>query len=407
MAATGIAYAGTAISEVAIPWLVLTTTGSASRTGVAAFAAAAPYVATLALAGPVIDRVGPRRASVAGNLVGALVTGLIPVCYAAGELSFGLIVALVAVAAAIRGVGDGATTVLVPDVARRAGIGMERAAGLSSGATQGGMLVGAPVAGILVASVGGATTLAVTAAASAVAALLVLVLVPSAVVSVGSDGSGEARTTVRRYVADLRVGFGFLRRDRLLVSLIAMLAIVNIVEVGLFSVLLPVWVLDRFGSAKPLGLISGVFAAASIMGNFVVTAAGRRVPRRATYGLGFLVGGAPRFIALALLTTLAPVLPIIALTAVGFGAINPVVGAVQYERIPEHLRARVMGAVRASGWIGIPFGSLLAGAGVSGLGLRPTLLIAGAVYLVAALSPFVFPVWRGMNRAAIRPGAVT
>lgn len=404
MAATGIAYAGTAISEVAVPWLVLTTTGSASRTGLAAFAAAAPYVATLALAGPVIDRVGARRASVLGNVAAAVVTGLIPLCYATGALSFTLLVALVAVAAAIRGVGDGATAVLIPAAAQRGGIGLERAAGLSSGATQSGMLIGAPVAGILVAAVGGATTIAVTAAASAVAALLMLVMVPPAVVSVGS---GEARATVRRYVADLRVGFGFLRRDRLLVSLIAMLVVVNVVEVGLFSVLLPVWVLDRFGSAKALGLISGLFAAASIVGNFVVAAAGRRVPRRATYGVGFLVGGAPRFLALALLTTLAPVLPIIALTAIGFGAINPVVGAVQYERIPEHLRARVMGAVRASAWIGIPFGSLLAGAGVSGFGLRSTLLIAGAVYLVAALSPFVFPVWRGMNRAAIRRGAVT
>lgn len=404
VAATGISYAGTAISEVAIPWLVLTSTGSASRTGVAAFAAAAPYVVTLVLAGPVIDRIGPRRASVLGNGVAAVVTGLIPALYAADLLRFDALIVLVALAAAVRGVADGATTALLPSAAERGGTPMERAAGLSSGATQGGMLVGAPIAGVLVAALGGATTVAVDAATFAVAAVLVGLLVPTAVAP--PVPSGE-RMTSRRYFADLSAGFRFLRHDRLLVSLIAMLVIINVVELGLFAVMLPVWVLDRLGSPRALGLISGVFAAASIAGNLAATAAGARLPRRATYAIGFLVGGAPRFVALAVLTTLAPVLVIVGVTAFAFGVLNPIIGAVQYERIPEHLRARVMGAVRASAWIGIPFGPLLAGVSIGGFGLRPTLFIAGGIYLAATLAPLVFPVWRGLNRAAQAPSEQT
>jgi MFS family permease len=83
------------------------------------------------------------------------------------------------------------------------------------------------------------------------------------------------------------------------------------------------------------------------------------------------------------------------------GGINPVVGAVEYERVPRHLQARVIGAVGASAWAGIPFGSLAGGIAVSAFGLRPALLAAAAVFGVTTLAPFAFPVWRQMER---RPG---
>jgi hypothetical protein len=38
-----------------------------------------------------------------------------------------------------------------------------------------------------------------------------------------------------------------------------------------------------------------------------------------------------------------------------------IVGAIEYERVPRHLQARVLGAVGASAWVGIPFGSLRVG----------------------------------------------
>jgi MFS family permease len=95
-----ISVAGTSMSAIAIPWLVLTTTGSAARTGLAGFAGMAPYVVTLALAGPLVDRVGPRRSFVWGNLVAALAVGAVPVTYAAGGLSLPVLLALVAVAGA-------------------------------------------------------------------------------------------------------------------------------------------------------------------------------------------------------------------------------------------------------------------------------------------------------------------
>ncbi len=47
-----ISVAGTSMSALAVPWLVLTTSGSAAQTGVVVFAQLMPYVAAQLLAGP-------------------------------------------------------------------------------------------------------------------------------------------------------------------------------------------------------------------------------------------------------------------------------------------------------------------------------------------------------------------
>jgi hypothetical protein len=44
------------MSAIGVPWLVLTTSGSAAKTGVVAFAQMGAYVLTQFLAGPIVDR---------------------------------------------------------------------------------------------------------------------------------------------------------------------------------------------------------------------------------------------------------------------------------------------------------------------------------------------------------------
>ncbi len=111
---------GTRVSMIAIPWLVLTTTGSASQTGLVAFAELLPLVVVQALAGPVIDRLGARRVAITGDLLSMVVVGLIPLLHLAGALSFPALLALVAVAGGLRGAGDGAKHAFVPALSAHA-----------------------------------------------------------------------------------------------------------------------------------------------------------------------------------------------------------------------------------------------------------------------------------------------
>jgi MFS family permease len=97
LAAQAVAWTGTRLSAIALPWFVLTTTGSAARTGLVVFAEMAPYLVLQVLSGPVIDRIGSRRISIVGDLVSMGTVALIPLLYAADALRFGPLLALVAV----------------------------------------------------------------------------------------------------------------------------------------------------------------------------------------------------------------------------------------------------------------------------------------------------------------------
>lgn len=401
---------GTRMSMVAIPWFVLTTTGSAATTGVVAFAETLPYVVVLALGGPVVDRFGAWRVAIVAGVTAAALVGAVPALYAAGALHLGVLVVLVATVGAVRGL-ETSTYVLLPGLAEKAGMPLTRATGLHDGMNRTAGMLGVPLAGVLIAVSSAPGVLVVDAASFLVAALLLGLLVPRTsqpptrddepVVDDGAATQGR----VRAYVAELREGFGFLVRDRMLVAIAVLVLVTNLLDQAYSAVMVPVWVHDELGSPLALGLIGGVFGVGAVIGSSVFAWLGPRLPRRRSFAWGFLVGGAPRFVVLALAVVLPPVLAVSLVAGLAVGAINPALAATEYERIPRHLQARVIGALAAVAMAGIPVGGLLGGIAVERLGLDVALLVFGGVYLATTLAPFVFPVWREMDRAASDPVA--
>lgn len=394
---------GTAMSGVAVPWLVLTTTGSPTATGVIGFAQMGPNVAAQALGGPLADRVGLRHTCLLGNAAAALAMSAIAVLHSWGALHLGALAVLVAVSGTVRGLADASSTPLLPAAAKLAEMANERAAGLYSAANRTAMLVGMPLAGVLIAATSSATVVLVDGMTFAAAFLLIAVLVPASLVA----RLASVRLSVRAYVADIAEGLRFLGADRLLMGIVVMVAGMNLLDEALTSVLLPVWVRDRLHHVAALGLVGGVLAAGLLGGVLLGAWLGPRLPRRAGYALGSLIGGAPVFYALAAWASLPPVLVVCAVAGLAGGVVNPIIGAVQFERVPAHLQARVLGAIKASAWLGIPFGSLFGGVLAETIGLNAALLVCGTIMLVITLAPFVFPAWVQLDRRPAVGGPAT
>jgi MFS family permease len=402
LTAEAISLLGTRVSMIAIPWLVLTTTGSPTQTGFVAFAEITPMVLFKAFGGPMVDRVGPRRTAISADSLSFLVVGLIPLLHRAGDLSFPILLGLVAVAGALRGPGDAATTALIPALVEKADVPYERATGLSSAIERGASMVGAAIAGGLVATLGAANAVAVDAVSFAVCAGLLLITTRSL-----EDRPGRREAPDRReatsYAAELREGWSFLRHDAVLMSLCVMVALTNLLDLAWSAVMLPVWAHDSGAGAGAVGLVFSVWGGASMLGSVVAAAYGTRLPRFWTYLIAFLVTGLPRFVLFALGVPLWAILAMCVVGGAASGFLNPVLGAVQFERIPRAMVGRVTALSSALCWSLMPLGGILGGVLVSGIGLSPALLVVGLAYFAATMSPALIPSFRGMNRQLPAP----
>ncbi|MFB7354702.1 MFS transporter [Streptomyces gardneri] len=401
LTANAVSITGNSLTLIGVPWFALDTTGSPGKAGFVAFCAALPVLLSTLAGGPVIDRLGRRRVSIASDLVCGLALAMIPLLHHLGVLEFWMLCALMAVTGLFHAPGEMARHVLVPDLAQRAGTALPRAASLYDAVARGARMTGAAVAGLLVAFLGADTVLFLDAATFGLSALLVtagLRGVPSA--EPMRDGP---RLSPARYRADLREGYAYLFRSRLLLGIMVMVMVTNGLAQSWSSVLLPVHAREELGGPAAQGLLVSVFAGCALAGALLYGAVGVRLPRRAVFAAGFLVGGAPPYVVAALTDTTAPLLVTLAAAGFGVGVLNPILTTVMYEQVPEALRSRVVGASTAGVLLTTPLGGLAAGFLVERVGLTPTLLGIGGLYFLTTLAPLVFPSWRGMDATPATP----
>ena len=303
LTAMAVSLTGTRVSVIALPWFVLVTTGSATQTGLVAFCEMAPYVVVKALTGPLVDRAGPRVGSWSTDAVSAVAAGLVPLLHLVDLLSFPLLLVLVALIGAVRGPGDLAKQVMVPEAAERARVPLERATGLAGVTERLASTVGPAAGGGLVALMGPLAGLAVNAACFALGSLVVALTlpramgrtVPDAPASSGEHDGGPEPGYWRR----MREGFTFLRAEPLLLTVFVTCGLTNLLDAAYASVLLPVWAKESGNGPGAVGVLGSAFGVAAVIGSLAATSLAHRMRRRPVFFVGFLVAGAPRFLAMS------------------------------------------------------------------------------------------------------------
>ncbi len=367
---------GNRMSIVAVPWLVLVITGSPVKMGLVAVGQLVPYLLAGVLATPLADRFGLRAASIATDVGSALAMAAIA---AMPGIGFAAILGLVAVAGALRGVGDRAKHVLLRPMAEATGARMVRVTAAYEGLVRGATLVGAPLGGLLIYWFGAQGAIWVDAVSFLACAAIVAVLVrPPA----GPDVAPVSEP----YLQALRGGARYLRHDRVLLGLLMMVFFANVFAQASTAVFVPIWVSDVVGSPALLGTLLGAFAAGAVLGSILFTALAPALPQRATFVIALAAGGSPQLLVL-LSHNLPLVLAVTFCCGVAMASLNPILGALQYERIPTELQTRVFGLATAICYAGLPIGGALGGLAVAALGLDPAILLGGCLYLALTLVP--------------------
>jgi MFS family permease len=368
-----ISVLGTRVSMLAIPWLVLVSTGSPAKMGLVSGAEMLPYVVSGVVATPLADRFGLRRTTIATDVGSAFAMAGVTF---APRLGFGALLVLVAVAGALRGLGDRVKHVILRPLAEAAEVPVLRVTTAYEGFSRTAMLVGGSIGGLLIYWFGAAGAVWLDAATFALCAAIVATVVPAA--------SAAPPATHEPYLVALRGGFRALWADPLLPSMIATLFVLNLFNQALVAVYIPLWVEETTHTPAALGLLFGTFAAGAVLGSIVFTVLAPRLRMYQTFMLGAALACAPRLLVLGVTHELVLVCTVTFVSGLAMAAVNPVIGAMLYQRIPPEVQTRAFGACTAITFTGVPIGGVLGGLSVAWLGLTPAIVGAGSVCLAAA-----------------------
>ncbi len=390
--ANAISLVGNIFSAIAIPWFVLQTTGSAAQTGITGFFTILPVVIAGFLGGTLIDRFGFKRTSIISDLASGVTTAMIPLLHFTIGLEFWQLMVLVFLGALLDSPGGTAREALLPELAKQAGMPIERATSLTHVIERGAMLVGAPLAGLLIGIIGTENVLWLDAASFFISAGIIWI-----VISGKEPIQRENKPT--GYFDELREGLLFIAHDKLILAIVIMVMLTNFLDSIFSGVVRPVYVKEIYGSAVSLGLLIAANGGGAVIGGLIFAAVGHRLPRHAVFVWAFVLTGI-KFWVYLFYPPIAVLVTTSLIFSIGAGPLNPIIGAVEFERIPETMRGRVFGAVTAGAWIAMPLGMLFGGIFTEKLGTFPMLIFLGTTYLIVTMSMAFIPAMKEMNKKA-------
>lgn len=391
--ANAVSQVGNKLSDVAIPWFVLETTGSAAKTGLVGAAITIPLVLSAFFGGALVDRLGFKPMSVVADLASGLTVALIPLLYYIVGLEFWQLLALVFCGAILDAPGHTARQSLFPDLVELAGWRLERANAVSQVIWRLSWLLGPPLAGVLIALLGTRSVLWIDSASFGLSALMIGVGTPA---RARTKSEAVKRLSVRSYLSELADGLRFIRHDRLILTLEMAATLANALGAALFAVALPYYALQRFDDATALGLLLGGFGAGALVGALLFGAVGYRLPRRALFGTAFLLGVVPYWM-LATTPPLGLSLAATVLAGLSSGPFGPIITAVFQRRVPADMRGRFFGTAYALDNATTPLAILLTGALVQSSGLTGVLVALALLKLVIATVVVAQPVLKELD----------
>ena len=389
-----VSLTGSQMTWLALPWFVLTTTGSASRMAVVLAVESASLAVFGFLSGDIAARLGPRRTMLVADAVRAPLVAAVPLLHALDALSFPLLLMLVAAISAVATPSFAAKNSLLPELVAEDEQTLTEANALLQAANRITMVLGPALAGGLIAVVGAANVLLIDAVTFAVAFGLVALFVP-----------GGGRVEPDDHSRGLTAGFRFLARDPLLRPWSFAIVVGDAAWLVLFAAM-PVLVLESFGDRPELlGWIWGGWGLGAVIGSIVTFRLVAKLDRMLVASIGELAMVLPLWL---LLADLPPPAVVALMWVSGFtnGIINAPIWTIFTLRIPASLRAKAISVVIVATAVIGPVALLAAGRTLDSSGYVPVVAALVAVQTVAAFS-FTLAGLRHRAAARIEPALET
>ena len=362
---------GSMMTWLALPWFVLSTTGSASRMGIV-LAAEALGVATFGIpGGHLAARLGARRTMVVVNAIAGPAILLIPLLHRAGLLSFWLLVVIVFAIGGLFGPYFASQRVVLVEILGEDESKVSGANAWLQGATRITMLIGPPLAGVLITLIGAPAVLVVDAATFLFALVVIGLFVPRGKPIEETDEAAEG----------VFAGIRYLGHNRLLLAWTVSMALGDAAWNALFATL-PFYAFTEYdGNAKVAGILFACFGVAAVVGNVASFRVRKRMEPATLIAvfviaqaipLWLLVGaGSAGWIAAALL-----------LAGFANGIVNPSLHAFLTLIVPPAVRSQALTSVLAINQLAAPLGFVGGGLILAHGGFRPVFVLVATVQML-------------------------
>jgi hypothetical protein len=395
LAGQAVSALGDAISITTMPLLVLSLTGSGAAVGVVGALQLLPNLGFGLFAGALADRWDRRRMILWADVGRAALTAAIPVSHWIGLPTMAVILVVTVPINILRLFADAGLTSALPSLVGRENLG--RANAQLEATLSVPFIVGPAIAGVLVAAIGAASTLAIDAVSFAGSALAMLFVRRRLRAERGDD--------LPRLVRDVREGVAFVWRSRLLRAIIAYWTVVAVATAGIVPTLSYYITIDRDFGAALFGSIGSAWSVGYLVGSLV---AGRLVGERA--GLRMLamgVGiGAP-LVAMAVSASAAVYLGGAFVVGAALAVLLVSYATLRAAATPDAFLGRVGSTARTFS-VGLqPLGLLAAGAIIDAASGGAALAAIGAVTIAASLVFAMSRAVRGLAASSLDLGATS
>src|SRR5688500_9147558 len=265
MAGQTVSALGDAVSITAMPLLVLFLTGSGALMGIVGALQLVPDLLFGLMAGALADRWDRRRMILWADGGRALLTAAIPISYWLGLPTMTVILAVTIPINTLRLFSDAGLTSALPSIVGRENLG--RAHGYLEATLSFPFIVGPALAGVLVATIGAASTLAIDAGSFAFSALSMLL--------VRRQLRADRGDELPRLLQDVKAGITFVWRHLVLRVIVSYWSVMAIATAAVVPTLGYYITVDRglgsevfgfVGSAWSVGYLGGSLLAARLRG---------------------------------------------------------------------------------------------------------------------------------------------
>src|SRR2546421_7510522 len=267
---SAISDTGTWMQVMAQGWVMSALTNQALMLGMVNFAAGIPTLALTALGGSAADRHDKRMILIGTQIVQIATAVILGVLAATGRIQIWHVIFLAAILGVCVAFEMPAISALVPELVKKDQIAT--AVALDRSVFHGSRLVGPFVAGIFVGRWGTASAFFCNAA-SFIALIIALISLPAR-----TRGTAEEEEQRR---SGFKEGLRFVRSDRTILSMIALIALTTIFVFPLISVMMPLYVRNELHlGAEQFGKLMATSAIGSLFGSIGLLSVARELRLR-------------------------------------------------------------------------------------------------------------------------------